>query len=326
MRREVEIEDAEYGFTWHCVDGQYLLENDDGGFRRVNESVVDLLEKLARGELTIAGLRQQVEGGSAVVEESGTTAEEVLSLVETYLDRGVLREDAPVTRVVAPDDVRLWPRVVGFLALFAVFGSVVAPILGSVSPTFVSRISLFELAVVTVLSTALIGIHEYGHYAASDHYFDPSVRFDLVNGVVPAVVTDTTGSWMLPRNRRIWINLAGPSLELAVAVPIVALHYAFPDAIVVQVLLLGVFGHVFFSLNPLMHGDGYWILCDFFGLRNVRSDGIDDLTHGRLSLRAVYVVLSYGFGVVLTLSVVLTLLGLLGLADVPTSGVPSPRT
>lgn len=312
------LEDPEYGFRWYRVEGQYLLEAEDG-YRRVNESVVELLRKLARGELTVAGLRTQVEGGPAVVEESETTAEEVLSLVETYLEAGILRADEPVVQVTPPDDVDLWPRASAFAVLLAAFGSVVAPIASSVSPAFVSRMSLGQIGVVLVLAVGYVGIHEYGHYAVSARYFDPAIRLDLVNGVVPAIVTDTTGSWTLPRNRRIWINLAGPFLELVAAVPLIGLHYGFPNDPVVEALLLAVFGHVVFALNPLIHGDGFWIACDFFDVRNVRQRGLDDIAEFRFSWSATYVALSYGFGALFALSMVATLLAFSGVVELPVS-------
>ncbi|WP_115862422.1 hypothetical protein [Halorussus litoreus] len=314
MTEHVVVDDARYGFTWYRVDGQYFLESEDG-YRRVNDSVVDLLNKLARGTLTVEELRAQANGGPAVVEGSGTNPEEVLSLVETYLERGILREDEPVVRVTPPDDVRLWPRVAVFLLVLSAFGAVVAPIASSVSPALLSRLSVGQIASIAVLSAGFVAIHEYGHYAVSARHFDPSVRLDVVNGVVPAVVTDTTGSWTLPRNQRIWINLAGPLLELGAAVPLVALHYVFPNHLVVQLLLLAVFGHVVFALNPLIHGDGFWILCDYFGLRDVRQRGFEDLRALRPSWTAAYVVVSYGLGAVLVVWMTVTLAALLGLVE-----------
>lgn len=312
MKRHVEIADAEYGFTWYRVEGRHLLESDDGGFRQVNESVVELLKTVARGELTAEELRAQVDGGPAVVDESETSAEEVLALVERYVEEGVLREGEPVVRVEAPADIRLWPRVLAFLALLSVVGSAVVPILAALPVTLVDRIGLPQVGAMMVFSVVLLGVHEYGHYVVGNRHFDPSIRVDTINGVVPAVITDTTGSWVLPRNRRVWVNLAGPSLELAAAVPLVLLHYAVPGHLLVQLALVVVFAHVGFALNPLIHGDGFWMLCDLFDLRDVRGRGIDDLTNRRLSWRALYVVLSYGFGVVLLLNVVVVLALVLG--------------
>jgi len=316
MNRNVVIEDAEYGFSWCHVEGRYFLETPDGGFRAVNEAVVRLLEKVARGEIALSALRTQAEGGEAVIDESHTSAEEALSLVEGYVEQGILSEGDPVVEIVPPDDVALWPYVAGFLVLLSVFGLAVASIVSNASVAVVREVSVGHLAVTMVLSAAYLGIHEYGHYALSDRHFDPSVRFDFVNGVVPAVVTDTTGSWMLPRNWRILINLAGPLVELAAGLPLVALHYLYPQSLLAQILVVSVFAHVVLSLNPLIHGDGFWILCDYFGLMNVRPKGIEDLTDLRPSWSAAYVVVSYGFGALVAVYMVVMLASFVGLVEV----------
>lgn len=317
METELELADAEYGFTYCRVEGRYLLRTDDGDVRQVNEAVVDLLRRVASGELTLPALREQVEGGDPVVDESNTSAEATLALLEEYVEEGVLREDGPVTRIVPPGDVALWPYVSAFLVVLAVVGAAVASVASSLSVAVVERVSVRQFGAVLVGSILYLAVHEYGHYAVSDRHFDPSVRFDFVNGVVPAVVTDTTGSWLLPRNRRILINLAGPLVELGAALPLVVLHYAAGPNVVVDLLLVSVFAHVLLSLNPLIHGDGFWILCDFFGLVNVRREGIDDLTHGRPSWNAVYVVVSYGFGALLFVYMASMVASSLGLIDVP---------
>ena len=316
MDRNVVVEDAEYGFSWCHVEGRYFLETPDGGFREVNEAVVRLLEKVARGEIPLSALRTQAEGGEEVIDESHTSAEEALSLVEGYVEEGVLREDAPVVEILPPDDVTLWPFVAGFLAVLSVFGLAVASVVSNVSVAAVRELSVGHLAVTMALSAAYLAVHEYGHYAVSDRHFDPSVRFDFVNGVVPAVVTDTTGSWMLPRNWRILINLAGPLVELVAGLPLVALYYLFPQSLLAQILVVSVFAHVVVSLNPLIHGDGFWILCDYFGLMNVRRKGIEDLTDLRPSWSAAYVVVSYGFGALVAVYMVVMLASFVGLVEV----------
>ncbi len=312
MNREVLIEDPEYGFESCEVEGSYFLRSGDGDFRQVNEAVVDLLEKVAADELTREGLRRQVEGGEAVLApESSASAEEALDLLDRYVEQGFLREDEPVVRLVPPADVRLWPRVLLFVGVFAVVGAAATGI--ALRGSFPSLLDAETMVVGTLLSFLYVGVHEYGHYLPSSRHFEASIRLDFVNGVVPAVVTDTTGSWMLPRNRRIWINLAGPLLELVAALPFVGLYVLRPGDPLVQLVLLAVFGHVFFSLNPLIHGDGFWILCDLFGLVNVRSRGRADLTDGKLSWAAAYVVVSYGFGALLALNVVVMTVWFAGL-------------
>ncbi|MDS0260360.1 hypothetical protein NDI56_13230 [Haloarcula sp. S1CR25-12] len=313
MEREVEHDDTAYGFVWGTVDGTYFLREPDGGFRTVNRAVVDLLTAVARGSVPLPKLREQADGGTVVVETAGTTAEEALALVESYIESGVFREGDPVVRLVPPAGVRLWPRVGLFVCLVAVVAVGVAHVLPSLSSAFLAGLTVVDVVAAVGLAAAYVAVHELGHYAVSAHHFDPSIRVDLVNGVLPAVVTDTTGAWMLPRSRRVWVNLAGPLLELVAALPLVALAFLDPGSRLVTLVLLTVAGHVVFALNPLIHGDGYWIVCDWLGLENVRTDGIEDLRNRRLSWRAAYVTVSYAFGVGLLVNLVWVLTAVSGL-------------
>lgn len=314
MRKHVEIENPEYGFSWCEIDGTYYVTTDDDEYRRISESVLSLLRSFARGELTKAGLQRQIDGGESVLAaESNVSAEEVLSFVESYIEAGVLRADEPVVQIVPPEDIRLWPRAGLLFVVLSILGIAVVDIVVQLDRTVVERLDLATILLTLAGSWLFIVVHELGHYVTSNRHFEPSVRVDLVNGIVPAVVTDTTGSWMLPRNRRVWINLAGPLLELLAVLPVVGIYYVRPDSLLVQLLLLTVFGHVFFSLNPLIHGDGYWMACDLLDVVNVRGEGIEDLAARQPSLRAAYVVASYGFGAVLFLNMTVVMLYVWGL-------------
>lgn len=309
MRRETEIERAEYGFTWFEVDDEYYLKTPEGDYRQVNRQVVDLLQTFARGDLTREQLLAQVEGGESVIaEESTTSAEEVLAFIDEYIDQGVIREDAPVVRLHPPDDISLWPRVLLLVVSLSVVSAVVVDNLSVLHSEFVEQLKIWKVVAIMLAGYCYLFVHELGHYVASSRHFESSIRVDFVNGIIPAAVTDTTGAWMLPRNRRIWINLAGPFLELAAVLPVLALHYTSVRSPFFVMIAVVVLSHTLFSLNPLIHGDGFWIVCDYFGLSDVRTRGVDDLRSRRPSWRAAYVVASYGFaGLMMFNSVVLTL-------------------
>lgn len=308
MKSETEIERGAYGFTWFEVDGEYYLKTVEDGYRQVNRQVVELLRTFAEGDLTRDQLLAQIDGGEAVIaEESTTSAEQVLALIDDYIEQGVVDEDAPVVRLQPPEDVRLWPRVLLLLLLLTVVGGVVASNVSLLRTEFVNQLELWKVAIVMIAGYVFLFLHELGHYFAGSKHFEPSIQVDFVNGVIPAAVTDTTGAWMLPRNRRIWINLAGPFLELSAVLPLLGLYYTSTSSPFFVMIAGIVLSHTVFSLNPLIHGDGFWILCDYFGLSDVRTRGIEDLKSKRVSWRASYVIASYGFGgLVMFNSVVLT--------------------
>ncbi|WP_276301542.1 hypothetical protein [Halorussus lipolyticus] len=284
MERITERDESPIGYTWGESDDTYFLRNPEGGFRGVSENALKLLEALADGEV----VRDDLDG-------------EALALVERLEDKGYLRKDAPVVRIVEPDDIRLWPRFLAFVVLLGigVFATVrEIAVLGRLDELLTPvRLSLF--AGLTVVSLI---IHEGGHYLASRRFIDPSVDVGTVNGILPVLKTNTDGAWMLPRNRRRWISLAGPFVELVWLVVVLGVELVVGPSLVLDALVVTTVGRVLLSLNPLIHGDGYWLMVDTFGWVNLRTRGIRDLYERRTSAAAGYVVLSYSLPVVVLLA------------------------
>jgi hypothetical protein len=294
MEAETERPDAVVGFTRIEVEGETYIRNPNGDLRRLSDRAVALLEKLATGELPEDDLE-------------GTPKE----LVGQLREEGYLRPDEPVVRLVPPDDIRLWPRVVAFVVLFglSLFG------IWTVLPGVFSTDGIFSdpalyapetIGLVAVLVALTVAIHELGHCLASKPFLDPSLRLGFVNGVLLTVVTDATEAWMLPRNRRRWITLAGPFVEVVWLLVVLAIYVLLlPGNLVLEVTMVASVSQLLFSLNPLIHGDGYLLMIDTFDVVDLRTRGTADLRERNASLAAGYVVLSYGFGVFVLLSTLL---------------------
>lgn len=300
MSERVEREEAAVGYTWGVAEGDRYLRNPDGELKRVSDDAFRLVEALADGSVSKADL----DGGT-------------LRLVDGLEDEGYLRRDAPVVQIVPPDDIPILPQIVAFVVLlgFGVYAAILEQ--PELRPTLGLQTTgqLLALAGLTVVSLA---IHETGHYVAGRSHLDPSVRIGFVNGVIPAVITDTTGAWLLPRNRRRWISLAGPLVELAWLMIVLLVHYlVFPESLVLGSLVVVIVGHVTFSINPLIHGDGYWLLLDTFDIVDLRNHGIEDLKSYKPTLAAAYVVASYGFGAFIGVASVVSLGSAAGLLGPP---------
>lgn len=279
METITERRKSPVGYTWGEAGDMYFLRNPEGGFRRISENALKLLEALADGEM----VRDDLQG-------------EALALVERLESKGYLRQNGSVVRIVEPEDVRFWPRFLVFLLLlgigaYASIGEIA--VLGQPDALLTPvRLSLF--VALTVVSLA---IHEGGHYLASRPFFEPSVEIGTINGILPVVKTTTDGAWMLPRNRRRWISLAGPLAELVWLTVVLAVQTFVASSVVLAALLVTIVGRVLFSLNPLVHGDGYWLVVDTLGCVNLRTRGIQDLRERQPSSAAGYVLLSYSFPV-----------------------------
>ena len=287
METEVEMTDTPVGYTWGKSDGNYYLKSPSGGLRRLSEDGWKLLRALAERDVS----KDDLEGTPR-------------KIVEELEAEGYLRPGDSVVKLHQPDPIRLWPRLVLFLVLVAV-GVVVAwaefPTMLGASELLVSSrlIPLIGLVLATIV------IHEGGHYLASRPFFDPSLRLGVVNGVVPAVITETTEAWILPKNHRLWITLAGPFVQIVWTLLVAGIHYFFlPESGVLSTFLVIMVVETVFILNPLIHGDGYLLLIDAFGVVDLRTTGIEHLRNRSLTLPAVYAVLSYGFGIGLVLTMI----------------------
>lgn len=287
MQREIRQNDSEIGFTWVESENEYYIRNPTGDLKRISDDGLTVLQELANGTVTR--------------DELPVTAKLLVEQLET---EHYLRSDAPVVELIPPDDIRLWPRGLLFLGLVAsgVYISMLKlPVSDSIEDLFTpNRMLLFGgLMLVT------IAIHEGGHYLASKPYIDPTVRLGTVNGIIPAAITETTGAWMLPRNRRLWIHLAGPFTHLVWLHTVFVIQYLyFPENIVLTVLILSSMANIAFSFNPLIHGDGYWFLLDSFTIIDLRSRGITDVRNREWTFAAGYVLASYTYAVLVLVSIV----------------------
>ena len=287
LETEVEQSDTRYGFTWIAIDGRYRIRTPDDQFKQVPKLVIDTLREKA-DDTPIEDLIAE-----AAERDSGAAD----TLREMY-EEEYIRKGAPVERVLPPDDVRLWYRVLAVVALMCLGGALwVEAILTLAQPVldnpFGYLIDTVPLAIPLVLCSVVV--HEFGHYyTAWRQGLDPEFGMSVINGVVPAVVTRTHGGWALPRNRRMWNTLAGPGFGLVWTLGVFGLYHAVlphPSLAIAGVIC---FNYQLAALNPLFHGDGYLLLMNYLDERNIRTRGITDLRERRPTWQAAYAAASYG--------------------------------
>lgn len=262
-----QTENSGFGFTWGETEGMLWLTDGDGEYKRIDQS-------------TLAALRAAADAGPGAVET------ETAALVDQLREEGYLRAGGEITRLPTPEDVRLAPRVAAFLVAFGALCLVVALNLGA-ALTFPTdpRVNLWVLPYFTLA----IVVHESGHYLVARPHMEPSIRLGLLNKIFPAVITTTNGAWRCPRGIRIWIALAGPFAEALFALVVAAVYLvSFPGRGVLATILLVQMGRILFVLNPLVDGDGYWIVTDALGIVNLRSRGFRDLRARRATGAATY--------------------------------------
>lgn len=281
---EVSAEDARFGFTWGERDGTHWIAPPAGPTEEV---------KTAPRQF-VAAARGVASGRT----DPGELSDPLVSDVEKLREMGFFDPDAPVERVETPPPVDLRWRV-GAALLFAA--------LSAVSVLFVvSRPATIGPAAGVASAVGFLGtllLHEFGHAAACKPYFDPDLSVKRLSYVFPAAVTNTQAAWVFPQSRRVWVNLAGPTVDMAFVPAFALCHVLGVAPTATAGLTYLVLARVAFSLNPLIRSDGYWLLVDVTNSTNLRSRGGRDLKNRRPTWPAVYAVLSWVFTVVVVLVV-----------------------
>lgn len=276
--------DADIGFTWGETEGLYWLRNDAGEYKRIDPAFLDTLSALADGDC-----------------EELTEMEQ--KAVTVLREQGYIRDRNEVTKLPTPSDITLWSRLLVFLigiTLLTAYVGYRVFVADTSVPTVVSAdATLLEQLLLSVpVFVAMALVHESGHYLAARPYFDPSLRISRINVIFPAIVTTTNDAWRCPRSVRVWISLAGPFADMLQCLVLAALSlFVFPASYLLAILPIFEYARILFSLNPLVKGDGYWMLVDWFGSTNLHTHGMDDLKNGRPTTRALYALGSITFAV-----------------------------
>jgi hypothetical protein len=288
------------GFEWGRTDDSIWIRNDEGEYKRIEQEFFEALRDLAETDRT--------------VDDLGEKMQEAVAALRT---EGYITDDGEVTKVPTPSDIRLWPRLLVFLGVFCSLAWLaVTQLLPGAQNVDVTLLSpsggVFAIQVVGLL-LGLLFVHELGHYLAARPYFEPSMHPTLSGLGLPSMWVDTTDAWRCPRNIRVWISLAGSCFGFLATLALGLLYvFVFPDANVLAVAALVQFIRDILSLNPLVKGDGYWILVDGLGLVNLWQRGQEDLRSFTLSWPTIYMLLVSLCSLVMTIGILYILGTLLG--------------
>ena len=135
---------------------------------------------------------------------------------------------------------------------------------------------LFLLIVFVVLKV----IHEIWHGIATKRFggIVPECGIQLIALVTPLTYVDASASWSFPTRRERWVvAAAGMYIELAIAT--VALIFwsrtspGLVNSISANVVFAASTITLLFNANPLMRFDGYYMLSDALGIKNLGTKG-----------------------------------------------------
>lgn len=226
-------------------------------------------------------------------------------------EKAIVKRGSKISRAEQIDDINIVP----FIFLFFILIVLQIEYFQNVASTFQLR-HWYETLVIGLISFLPIIFHELGHYLSARPYFPPRIGFTSIL-FFPAVYIDTHASWCLPRNIRLLINLAGILMDLGVNTLLVLLVVFYPPLeYYVTPLLILQYIRWSIIMNPLVSGDGYWLLSDFSRTVNMRKKGIEYLKKKMYHWLSIYGLFSLIFSVFSILGLIWFVLNLfrLGLA------------
>jgi putative peptide zinc metalloprotease protein len=136
-----------------------------------------------------------------------------------------------------------------------------------------------DVAAFWLIGAALLCIHETAHGLTCKHYGArvPAMGFLLIY-LTPAFFTDTTeGEVRGNRHERVMIAVAGVWSELIICAVVTPIWWGTAPGSAIHnfaytIILFTGIAVVLINWNPLMKLDGYYILCDLWGIGDLKED------------------------------------------------------
>lgn len=132
------------------------------------------------------------------------------------------------------------------------------------------------LGLLLLLNLGTLSLHESAHALATIHQGCRVRRGGLMLYVgLPTLFVDTTDTWMVGKEGRIQVAMAGPWNDLVVGglCALLALPGWEARSLLFKIATLA-YVSALFNLNPLLEMDGYYALCDKLDLPNLRRDAL----------------------------------------------------
>jgi len=262
----------------------WVLQTPQGRHIKINDATADLLTVLQQ-EPTLANATKAFNKRFKLNFNETT----LLKLVETKFGGLDILSDETYTKPYKKGQylslkIPLFnPRVSGFLAapfVWIFYGIRFWPIFLTMICGLLLIIFLFplqyylELTIENLFLFFIIVypsvlIHELGHIAACR-------RFKVNHGEIgfgfyllfPVLYADVTNIWMVEKQKRLIVNLAGVMNEFLYAT-IIFLFFLMTRLDVLMLAYYAIIIKAFFELNPFLRLDGYWTLSDITGTPNL---------------------------------------------------------
>ena len=148
--------------------------------------------------------------------------------------------------------------------------------------------SLRDQWMVAGLLTLSVIIHEGGHLLVMPRTKNIAMCVQW-SGPIPLLSIIHNEAWKLSKGHRMGINIAGFVADFFVAGLVASMGFFFEQLSpwIWTFLIVHLF-RMFFSIFPLLPGDGYWILVDLFHQPNLWTNGMAQLKQFKLNWLSCY--------------------------------------
>jgi putative peptide zinc metalloprotease protein len=118
-------------------------------------------------------------------------------------------------------------------------------------------------------------IHELGHSTASEYFGVKPKEIGFGFYIVfPVLYSNVTEIWLLHKNDRVLVNLAGIYFQLLISISLMILWLFYPNnsfRVFIDLLLLFNIFIILYALIPFIRNDGYWILSDYLEIPDLNK-------------------------------------------------------
>lgn len=254
----------------------FLVPGKNGSRLRLTGSALRLLRLRSTG-VTAEAIAEALsrKGSATTAEQVETRYRQLLERIDRieaaatdnpmgFWFRFRLLPEAWVARIAAHLGAAFQPRVAAvLLTLVVAAGAGLAALHPPGDWSGVSFWLGYGLLLVSVV------FHELGHASACAYFgVRPSEIGATLYLIYPALYSDVSAAWELPRRQRVVVDLGGLYFQLVVAA-LYAGAYAVTRWESLWVAILMILGGAVFSVNPIFKFDGYWVVADALGVLNL---------------------------------------------------------
>lgn len=164
----------------------------------------------------------------------------------------------------------LYDPKVSYIAIFFILTTQITLTLLSFTATQQS-LSKQEYAFIIAVLIVTSLIHEIGHITACHHYKCSYGNIGIgLYWFFPVFYADVTKSWQLPSEKRLIVDCGGIYFQSIIISLITSIVFPYNRTFSVALTCINNL-LILQNLNPFLKLDGYWILSDFFNIKNLHQ-------------------------------------------------------